>query len=105
MNKIQDRYFQKRLLEAHAGKLSEVDVLQLFQDMANTGYAFQDQELSIHTRLMIKKGLIQAPKGKKLNPVTLEEVQELQNSRKPRKEENTKRKFKKHSQLALKIPQ
>ena len=82
MNTAQDRYFQKKLMEANSNQLSEVDVHQLYQDMANTGYAFLHQEISIHCRLLMMKGYIQIPKNYTLVPVTPEEVIKLQKSRK-----------------------
>jgi hypothetical protein len=87
-NQIQAQYFEKMLLKAEANQLSEPDVLQLYQDMANTGYAFTKQETSIHCRLLMMKGILKVPKNYTLIPVTPKEVQEMVSAREKTKQLN-----------------
>ena len=82
MNTMQARYFEKMLLKAEANELTEVDLLQLYQDMVNTGYTFTKEETSIHCRLLMMKGILTVPKNYKLVPVTPDEVIKLRKNRK-----------------------
>ena len=55
-------------------KLTEREIIQLFQDLIDCGYAWQiGGEISLITRQLVIKGVIQAPEGMKLAPVTQEE--------------------------------
>lgn len=59
--------------------MTEEDLLQLYQDMADTGYAFTKEETSIHCRLLMMKGILKIPKNYTLVPVQPEEVMALRN--------------------------
>lgn len=78
MSQAQKNYFTKMLIQLNQNKLSEDDSYQLFQDMVNTGYAWGNPELSLHSRMLIEKGCITTPEGYVHNPVTSEETMRVQ---------------------------
>lgn len=84
---MQAKYFEKMLMQADANQLTEQDVLQLYQDMVNTGYAFTKEETSIHCRMLMMKGILTVPKGHKLVPVTPQEVITMRKNRESQKQQ------------------
>lgn len=80
--KAHDKYFQSMLSQLEDNKLQEEDMIQLFQDMVNFGYVWDKPELALHSRMMIEKGWIIAPKGYIHRPVQVEEIIKIQKERK-----------------------
>jgi pyrrolidone-carboxylate peptidase len=75
------QYFERMLKQLNENKLSEEDMYQLFQDMVNTGYAWNNPEISLHARMLIEKNCLTTPQGYIHLPITVEEVIEVQKSR------------------------
>lgn len=78
-------YFERMLTQAYDNKLTEGEVLQLYQDMANTGYAWENQEHSIHCRMLMDKKWIEIPEGYNFIPVSVDEIIWMRAEREKRK--------------------
>lgn len=79
------QYFVKMIKQLEENKLQGPDLYTLFQDMVNHNYVWDKPELALHARMMIQKGLINAPYGYIHREVTHQEILSMRKHRKTRK--------------------